>query len=80
MDYTYTIDPGHHDGDSVSTKKPQLGDYIVHKEPSFDRENEGKVIELLGMQFVYETAAGDQRFCLYKESWRKIDEKSGETA
>ena len=54
----------------MSTKKPQLGDSIIHKEPHFDRVNEGTVIELLGMQFVYETSSGEQRFCLFKEDWK----------
>ena len=34
----------------------------------------GKVIEILGMQFVYETGDGNTRFCLYKEDWKHIDE------
>lgn len=51
-------------------KKPQLGDYIVHNEPAFDRVNEGVVIQLLGMQFVYQTPEGHDRFCLFKENWK----------
>lgn len=46
-----------------------MGDYIVHKEPSFNRVNEGEVIEMLGMQFVYRTPEGHERFCLFKEDW-----------
>ena len=40
----------------AKTKQPELGDRILHKEPYFNRENEGVVIQLLGMQFVYRTA------------------------
>ena len=50
--------------------KPQLGDWIGHSEPAFDRYNEGRVVELLAAQFVYETSKGDRRFCLYKEMWK----------
>ena len=53
-------------------KKPELGDRIIHKEPAFNRENEGEVIELLGAQFVYKTDKGHERFCLYKELWNKV--------
>ena len=53
-------------------KKPEIGDRINHKEPAFDRENEGVVIQLLGAQFVYKTDAGHERFCLYKELWTKV--------
>ena len=54
-------------------KAPAIGDYIVHKEPYFNRVNEGKVIQLLGMQFVYRTNTGNERFCLYKEDWSLKD-------
>jgi len=56
-------------------KQPKLGDRILHKEPAFRRENEGVVIEILGMQFVYKTDSGEERFCLFKEDWKKISEK-----
>lgn len=50
-------------------KSPQLGDYIEHKEPAFDRINEGKVIQLLSMQFLYETPSGNIRHCMFTEQW-----------
>ena len=51
-------------------KQPEIGDYIVHNEPAFGRVNEGKVVQLLAMQFVYETPDGHRRFCMFREDWR----------
>lgn len=52
-------------------KKPELGDWIVHTEPAFKRENEGEVIQLLAAQFVYQPPGNTvSRFCLYKELWK----------
>ena len=45
-------------------KQPKLGDYIIHREPAFNRENAGEVVQLLAMQFVYETAEGHVRHCI----------------
>ncbi len=56
-------------------KAPELGDYIEHRQPYFDRIYQGKVVELLSMQFVYETDDGHQHFCMFREDWSKIDEK-----
>ena len=53
-------------------KKHELGDRILHREPAFNRENEGVVIEMLGMQFVYKTDKGEERFCLFREDWKKV--------
>ncbi len=50
-------------------KKPEIGDYIEHREPTFARVNEGKVVQLLSMQFVYETPKGDRRYCMFREDW-----------
>lgn len=58
----------------AKTKQPELGDRILHKEPYFNRENEGVVVQMLGMQFVYKTDSGEERFCLFREDWRKIDD------
>ena len=58
----------------AKNKHPKLGDRILHKEPAFRRENEGVVIELLGMQFVYKTDSGEERFCLFREDWKIINE------
>jgi hypothetical protein len=32
------------------------------------------VIELLGMQFVYETKEGHHRHCLFREDWKYLSE------
>tara|TARA_B100000575_G_C23049086_1_gene603874 strand:+ start:918 stop:1097 length:180 start_codon:yes stop_codon:yes gene_type:complete len=57
---------------SINKKKPpQLGDYIEHT-CSLNGRHEGKVIQLLAMQFVYETPKGESRFCLFREDWNKI--------
>jgi len=50
--------------------KPNLGDQITHTEPAFDRENSGKVVQLLAMQFVYETDDGHIRHCMFHEMWK----------
>ena len=55
-------------------KPPELGDYIQHSEPAFDRVNDGTVDQLLAMQFVYVTPKGDRRHCLFSEQWKKIDQ------
>ena len=52
-------------------KQPEIGDRIEH----ICRLNgpfEGVVIEILGMQFVYRTDEGHDRFCLFKEIWKKV--------
>ena len=52
-----------------------LGDYIIHKEPYFDRVNKGKVVQLLAMQFVYETEDGNRRHCMFREDWEHESKK-----
>jgi len=54
----------------LSSKQPKIGDYIIHSEPYYHRVNEGKVIEILAMQFVYKTPKGETRYCLFKEDWK----------
>jgi hypothetical protein len=56
----------------AKNSKPDLGDRIIHKEPAFNRENEGEVVQMLAMQFVYKTDDGNTRFCLFKEDWKKV--------
>ena len=56
-------------------KQPQLGAYIEHT-CRLNGKFEGTVVQLLGMQFVYETGDGNTRFCLYKEDWKHIDESN----
>ena len=53
-------------------RKPKLNDRIKHTEHGYDRVNEGKVVELLGAQFIYITDDGHHRHCNYNEDWRKI--------
>jgi len=50
-------------------KQPELGDRIEHT-CRLNGTFEGVVIELLGMQFVYKTDDGHERFCLFKETWK----------
>ena len=56
-------------------KPPELDDYIEHT-CSLNGRFEGTVIQLLGMQFVYETGDGNTRFCMYREDWKHIDESN----
>ena len=57
----------------MATKTPNLGNNIEHT-CTLNGKFEGKVVQLLSMQFVYETKDGNRRFCMFKESWRKLDE------
>lgn len=54
-------------------KRPELGDRIEHT-CSLNGKFEGTVIQMLGMQFIYKTDDGQERFCLFKETWKKIEE------
>ena len=54
-------------------KTPALGDRIEHT-CRLNGTFQGKVVEMLATQFVYETAKGYTRFCLFKEDWRFINE------
>jgi hypothetical protein len=56
----------------ANKKPPHIGEKIIHKERGHGGTNEGKVIELLATQFVYETHDGQTRFCFYREDWRYI--------
>ena len=53
----------------MATKTPNLGDNIEHT-CTLNGKFEGKVVQLLSMQFVYETAKGDRRFCMFREQWK----------
>ena len=57
----------------MATKKPEIGDKIEHT-CNLNGTFQGKVVEMLATQFVYETAKGYTRFCLFKEDWRFINE------
>ena len=54
-------------------QRPELGDRIEHT-CSLNGKFEGIVIQMLGMQFIYKTDDGQERFCLFKETWKKIEE------
>ena len=56
----------------IARKTPNVGDLIEHT-CTLNGKFEGKVVQLLAMQFVYETANGQRRFCLFRETWRFID-------
>ena len=58
---------------SKSKKAPSLGDKIEHT-CRLNGKFEGKVIELLAMQFVYETKKGHHRHCLFREDWKYLRE------
>ena len=55
------------------SKQPKVGDLIEHI-CTLNGKFEGKVVQMLAMQFVYETKEGHRRFCLFRETWRKINE------
>jgi hypothetical protein len=55
------------------TKQPVVGDMIEHT-CNLNGKFEGKVVQLLAMQFVYETKEGNRRFCLFRETWRYLNE------
>jgi hypothetical protein len=54
-------------------KRPLLGDKIEHT-CTLNGTFQGTVIQLLSMQFIYKTEKGHERFCLFKEMWKTIDE------
>ena len=56
---------------SIKNKIPNIGDKIEHT-CRLNGTFEGKVIELLSSQFVYETEKGETRFCLFREPWRIV--------
>ena len=56
-----------------SKKAPKVGDKIEHT-CRLNGKFQGKVIEMLAMQFVYETKEGHHRHCLLREDWKYIDE------
>ena len=58
-----------------SKKAPKVGDKIEHT-CRLNGKFQGKVIEMLAMQFVYETLDKNRRFCLFREDWDYVDELS----
>lgn len=53
-------------------KPPVLGDRIEHT-CRLNGTFQGVVIEMLSTQFVYRTDNGIERFCLFKEDWKKVN-------
>lgn len=53
-------------------KPPVLGDRIEHT-CRLNGTFQGVVIEMLSTQFVYKTDNGIERFCLFKEDWKKVN-------
>ena len=56
-----------------SKKAPNIGDRIEHT-CNLNGKFTGVVTELLGMQFVYKTDQGNERHCLFRETWRYIED------
>ena len=54
-------------------KIPRVGQRIKHEEPEFDRVTEGYVVDLLSVQFTYETDKGLIKFCMYKDTWSECE-------
>ena len=52
---------------------PKLGDKIEHT-CTLNGKFKGKVVQLLAMQFIYETKEGHIRHCMFREDWKKLDE------
>ena len=56
-----------------SKKTPKVGDKIEHT-CRLNGKFEGKVVQLLAMQFVYETDTGYNRHCMFREDWKYIND------
>ena len=54
-------------------KPPVLGDRIEHT-CRLNGTFQGVVIEMLSTQFVYKTDNGIERFFLFKEDWKKVND------
>jgi hypothetical protein len=52
-----------------SKKNPSIGDKIEHT-CRLNGKFEGKVVQLLSMQFIYETKEGFRRHCMFREEWK----------
>ena len=57
----------------MKKKAPEIDDMIEHT-CTLNGKFEGKVVQLLSMQFVYETKDGNLRHCMFREEWKKLDE------
>lgn len=57
-------------------KQPQVGDTVRVNDPAFDRLWEGKVTQLLAMQFTFDPLIGGiYLFCLYSSDWTVIKKR-----
>ena len=54
-------------------KAPEVGDRIEHT-CTLNGRREGIVLQLLSQQFTYKTDEGHERFCMYREAWKLIEE------
>ena len=54
-------------------KPPVLGERIEHT-CRLNGTFLGVVIEMLSTQFVYKTDDGLERFCLFREDWKKVND------
>lgn len=51
------------------THKPTPGDHITAQDSLTDEVHSGVVIDLLAVQFTYETESGTIRFAFYDSGW-----------
>jgi len=58
-----------------SKKPPVLNDMIEHT-CNLNGRFEGKVVQLLSQQFIYETKEGWHRHCMFWEDWKKLEIKN----
>jgi len=54
-------------------RAPEIGDKVEHT-CTLNGRFEGVVVQVLSTQFIYETAEGHQRYCLFREMWKKLNE------
>jgi len=57
----------------MAKKAPVVGDKVEHT-CTLNGTFQGEVIQVLSTQFMYRTADGQERFCLFREIWKKLDE------
>ena len=53
-------------------KRPNVGDRIIHEQIELDMVSTGVVTCILSAQFMYETDEGRVKYCLFKETWKKV--------
>ena len=55
----------------MAKKAPVVGDKVEHT-CTLNGTFQGEVIQVLSTQFMYRTADGQERFCLFREIWKKL--------